>query len=134
MAVAVAAISQPSTCLPLGTLGCVQSALATLMLAMGLSTTPSELKRALSEVPVLFLNAFCCFGLMPALGLLIGSALGCDSETLTGVVLLGSVSGGQASNLFALLAKGDAALSVVATVSTTLLGVLATDNGIRVSV
>ena len=34
-----------------------------------------------------------------------------------GIVLLGSVSGGQASNLFTLLARGDVALSVVCTVS-----------------
>eukprot|EP00957_Ditylum_brightwellii_P198071 15090440-Ditylum_brightwellii.AAC.1 len=44
----------------------------------------------------------------------------------TGLILLGSVSGGQASNLFALLAGGDAALSVTFTLFTTILGAVAT--------
>ena len=39
---------------------------------------------------------------------------------------MGCVGGGQASNLFSLLAGGDVALSVVCTLSTTVLGVVAT--------
>ena len=119
-------VSRPSAFCPLSALPVVQRALATLMLAMGLSTTPAELACAVGEVRVLGLNSLCCFGLMPLTALAVGSALKCDAEMLTGVVLLGAVSGGQASNLFALLANGDAALSVVATTTTTLLGVLAT--------
>ena len=51
---------------------------------------------------------------------------------MTGILLLGSVSGGQASNLFTLLAGGDVALSIICTLSTTLLGVLATPLLVKV--
>ena len=50
------------------------------------------------------------------------AALGLDADARAGLLLLGCVSGGQASNLCALLGGGDAALSVVLTTSTTLLG------------
>ena len=97
------------------------------MLAMGLTLTPAAFARAAAAAPVpLALNAACCFALMPALALGVSAALACDASARAGVVLLGAVSGGQASNLFALMAGGDAALSVLLTVSTTLLGVGAT--------
>ena len=63
---------------------------------------------------------------MPLLAVALARALALPSTTAAGLVLLGSVSGGQASNLCALLAGGDLALSVVLTVSTTVLGVVAT--------
>jgi len=64
------------------------------------------------SLSIVIINAVLCFTMMPL-------------QTV-GMVLLGSVSGGQASNLFALLAGGDVALSVVCTLSTTILGVIAT--------
>ena len=54
------------------------------------------------------------------------AALGLDADARAGLLLFGCVSGGQASNLCALLGGGDAALSVVLTTSTTLLGCVAT--------
>merc|ERR1719181_1051851 len=57
---------------------------------------------------------------MPLLGLLLGKVLGFDGSMLAGLVLVGSVNGGQASNLCTLIAGGDVALSVLMTTSTTL--------------
>jgi len=95
-------------------------------LAMGISTTASKFSRKLRSPFLLLLNALFCFVLMPLLSLAISKLLGCNPALTAGTVLLGSVSGGQASNLFALLAGGDVSLSVVCTLSTTILGVVAT--------
>jgi BASS family bile acid:Na+ symporter len=42
-----------------------------------------------------------------------------DGPTRVGLILLGCVSGSQASNICALIAGGDVALSIVLTLSTT---------------
>jgi BASS family bile acid:Na+ symporter len=104
----------------------MQGALAVLMLVMGLTISPSDLSRAFQSPGVLVLNGVCCFGIMPLLAIFLSRIFGFTPDQTIGTVLLGSVSGGQASNLFALLAGGNVALSVVCTLSTTVLGVLAT--------
>jgi BASS family bile acid:Na+ symporter len=112
----------------LGSVSVVSRSLFVLMFAMALSTTPDEFSKACRKSPgILAVNAACCFGLMPCLAVLVArSPLLNNPSQRIGTVLLGCVSGGQASNLFALLAGGDVSLSVVCTLSTTLLGVLAT--------
>ena len=105
-----------------------------LMLAMGLAITPSELQNAMkssSTVLVLALNSLCCFVMMPLLALLVSNLLQLGVNEQAGTILLGCVSGGQASNLFALLAGGDVSLSVICTLSTTLLGAFVTPLLIR---
>mmetsp|Transcript_23855 Transcript_23855/g.38847 ORF Transcript_23855/g.38847 Transcript_23855/m.38847 type:complete len:211 (-) Transcript_23855:764-1396(-) len=110
----------------LGSLGTMQYALSTLMLAMGLTITPNDFGDAAKKPSIILLNAVLCFAMMPLLAIGIASSLKYDAAHTAGIVLLGTVSGGQASNLFTLLAGGDVALSVVCTVSTTFMGVLAT--------
>jgi len=121
-----------------GSLRSVSRSLSILMLAMGMTATPSEVRAALtdrSSQSVVFWNVVCCFILMPllALGLSSGPMMRClglgaqvGPDLVAGTVLLGCVGGGQASNLFALLAGGDISLSVVCTLSTTVLGVVMT--------
>ena len=103
----------------------MQTAFGVLMLAMGLTITPMDISRALQKPDIIMLNILLCFGMMPLLAMLIGTALRLGSDYNAGLILLGCVSGGQASNLFALLAGGDVALSVSCTLSTTLLGIIA---------
>ena len=111
----------------LGSLPAVSNSLSALMLAMGLTTSPRDIGTALSTYrPVIALNFLCCFIMMPLLAFAVSAALGCSREIRYGTVLLGCVGGGQASNLFALLAGGDVSLSVVCTLSTTVIGALAT--------
>lgn len=124
---AVAGVKKSSFVAPtFGSLPVMQKSLSILMLAMGLTITPQDFREAANKPSIVFLNAFLCFGMMPLLAMGISSVLKYNPVQTAGIVLLGSVSGGQASNLFTLLAGGDVALSVVCTVSTTLLGVLAT--------
>lgn len=57
---------------------------------------------------------------MPLLALGISKSLGLSNAILAGMVLVGSINGGQASNLCTYIAKGDVALSVLMTTSTTI--------------
>ena len=107
----------PARCATLGTTASFARGLALLMLSSGLQLKPRDLALALRSPRALVLNAFCCFAVAPACALGLGRLLGAEAELSTGLVLLGCVSGGQASNLFASLAGGDLALSVVLTVS-----------------
>ncbi len=115
----------------LGSLPVMQSSLAFLMLAMGLTITPKDISYALKQASVLSQNVMYCFGMMPLVALGISKLFHFSSSETAGIILLGSVSGGQASNLFTLLAGGDVALSVVCTFSTTLIGVIATPTLIQ---
>lgn len=110
----------------LGSLPVMQKAYVSLMFVMGLTITPKDIKRTVTQPSLLSINALLCFGLMPLLARGIAEALSFSSSQNVGLVLLGCVSGGQASNLFTLIAGGDVALSVICTISTTLLGVLFT--------
>merc|ERR1711871_681283 len=60
-----------------------------------------------------------CYGLMPAMALGLSRLLGLNSAMTAGMVLVGSINGGQASNLCTYIAKGDVALSVLMTTVTT---------------
>ena len=53
-----------------------------------------------------------CYVVMPALGLGLGKAFKLPVDLVAGVVLVGCINGGQASNLCTYIAKGDVALSV----------------------
>ena len=108
----------------IGSLSIMQTSLAILMLAMGSTITPMDISRAVMNPSIIALNNLLCFGMMPIVAILISTLLKLNAEYHAGMVLLGCVSGGQASNLFALLAGGDVALSVACTLSTTIMGIL----------
>ena len=104
----------------------LQPAFATLMVSMGTSLTKSDAQVALRNPQWMLWNAILCFGMMPLLAKFLSGIFRLSPAASTGTILLGCVSGGQASNLFTLLAGGNVALSVACTVSTTILGVIAT--------
>jgi len=122
-------VACPSVATTLNSLTVVQTCLSVLMLSMGLAVTPVEFSKAIRSPSLLVLNTVMCFFLMPLTAVILSCIfprlLG-EGDIRTGLILLGCVSGGQASNLFALLAGGDAALSVVCTLITTLLGAFVT--------
>jgi BASS family bile acid:Na+ symporter len=124
---AIIGVTQTKLVSPLlGSLSVMQNSLAFLMLAMGLTITPKDLSRALQKPSVLVTNALYCFVMMPLVAVGMSKFFSYNTSEAVGIILLGSVSGGQASNLFTLLAGGDVALSVICTLSTTILGVIAT--------
>jgi len=94
--------------------------LGILMFSMGITLTLEDFKRVLSKPGPVTINFICCYVLMPLLGLALGKAFATSPPIVAGLVLVGSINGGQASNLCTYIARGDVALSVVMTTSTTL--------------
>ena len=96
------------------------AALAALMLSMGITLTPADFV-AVAQEPVSVLVQFSlCYVMMPLLALALGRVFGLNAALLAGTVLVGSINGGQASNLCAYIAKGNVALSVLMTTATTI--------------
>lgn len=97
-----------------------------IMFSMGITLTPSDLVRALTRPKAIILGVSLQYLIMPATAYLISRLLGLPTELMAGMVLVGSVAGGTASNVITFLAKGDVALSITMTLTSTLLSVLAT--------
>ena len=115
---AVAGVMRPNT-FSFMTSGAYTGCLALLMFSMGITLTIDDFKRVFAKPRVIGLGFFACYVLMPALAFVIGNALGLSGPLLAGLILVGSINGGQASNLCAYIAKGDVALSVLMTTATT---------------
>ena len=116
---AVAALNEPST------FTWVKSQyftglLGLLMFSVGITTTIDDFKECLKRPGAVAINFVSCYGIMPLLAFMLAKAIGAEGAILAGLVLVGSINGGQASNLCTLIAGGDVALSVLMTTSTTL--------------
>jgi hypothetical protein len=94
--------------------------LAALMLSMGITLTPSDFKKVAARPNAILMQFSLCYGMMPVLALLLGQAFNLDPALMAGMVLVGSINGGQASNLCTYIARGNVALSVLMTTATTL--------------
>jgi BASS family bile acid:Na+ symporter len=98
--------------------------LALLMLSTGITTTVQDFGRVFSRPGPVGVGFLLCYGMMPLLALGLAKGFGLNSAMAAGLVLVGSINGGQASNLCTYIAGGDVALSIIMTTSTTI-GVLA---------
>jgi BASS family bile acid:Na+ symporter len=96
------------------------AALAALMLSMGITLKPKDFAKVASRPNAVFIQFCLCYAMMPILALALGTAFGLEPALLAGMVLVGSINGGQASNLCTYIAKGNVALSVLMTTATTL--------------
>lgn len=96
------------------------AALAALMLSMGITLTPQDFLDVMKEPVSVAMQFTLCYAMMPALALGLGKLFKLDSALLAGMVLVGSINGGQASNLCTYIARGNVALSVLMTTATTL--------------
>jgi bile acid:Na+ symporter, BASS family len=97
------------------------------MLCMGISLKVSDFQRV-AQRPTAVLIAFVgCYGVMPALALLLGKLLlHGDPALAAGLVLVSVINGAQASNLCTYIGQGDLALSVLMTTMTTVGAVVLT--------
>ncbi|KAL3816925.1 hypothetical protein ACHAXA_009120 [Cyclostephanos tholiformis] len=102
------------------------AALSALMLSMGITLTPADIVAVVSEPSSILMQFSLCYGMMPILAMVLGKAFGLDAGLLAGIVLVGSMNGGQASNLCTYIAKGNVALSVLMTTATTVGAILMT--------
>ena len=115
---AVVGVTRPNT-FSFMTNNAYTGCLALLMFSMGITLTLDDFKRVFLKPGVIGLGFIACYVLMPLLAFVIGNALGLSGPLLAGLILVGSINGGQASNLCAYIARGDVALSVLMTTATT---------------
>ncbi|WP_049722727.1 bile acid:sodium symporter family protein [Gilvimarinus polysaccharolyticus] len=100
--------------------------LALVMFAMGLTLSQADFYRVAREPKPILLGLALQFTLMPLAALAVSRVLGLNAELTTGMVLVGTVAGGTASNVITWLAGGRVALSVSMTLTATLASVVLT--------
>lgn len=100
--------------------------LGIIMFGMGLTLTVDDFKRVFTAPKAVFIGAFAQYLFMPLTAFLLAKLLNLPAEVAAGVILVGSVPGGTASNVMTFLAKGNTALSVTMTAVTTLLAPILT--------
>lgn len=106
--------------------GLISYLLIAIMLFMGMTLSSSDFLRILKRPKIISLGLLLQFSIMPFSALMISRLYGLSDELTIGMILVGSVSGGTASNVITYLAGGDVALSITMTTVSTLLSVLAT--------
>lgn len=102
------------------------ASLGVLMLSMGITLTIEDFQRVTKQPLAVIIGFILCYALMPLLGVTLGKAFNLPMDLIAGLVLVGCVNGGQASNLCTYIAKGDVALSVLMTTVTTVAGIFVT--------
>jgi len=97
-----------------------------IMFGMGTTLSLHDFTRVMKMPWPVLVGLVLQFSVMPLAGLAIALAFGFEPEIAAGVVLIGSCSGGVASNLMTYLARGNVALSVTMTACSTMMSPLMT--------
>lgn len=100
--------------------------LGIIMFGMGLTLSPKDFRVVLSRPKDILVGCLAQFTVMPLLAWLMTWVFSLPRELALGVILVGCCPGGTASNVITYLAKGDLALSVGMTATSTLLAPLVT--------
>ena len=97
-----------------------------IMFGMGTSMAVRDFVGVIKMPKGVFIGSFCQFTIMPLLGFTLASISGLPSEIAAGIILIGCVPGGMASNVMAYLAKANLALSITLTAFSTILSPILT--------
>jgi len=97
-----------------------------IMFGMGTKLSTNDFVRVLIMPRPVLIGVALHFGVMPLTGYTIAKVFGFPAEVAAGVILIGSVSSGVASNVIVYLAKGNVALAVTITACSTLVSPLMT--------
>ena len=100
--------------------------LGLVMFGMGMTLSVADFRRVLERPKYVAIGVFAQFLIMPLVALLLVKIFRLPPELAIGVILLGTCPGGTASNVISYLARGDVALSVSMTMTTTLLAPVVT--------
>ena len=100
--------------------------LASVMFLMGLTLNKTDFKRVSENPSPVLVGVIMQFLIMPFMALLLSTILQLSNQLTIGMVLVGSCAGGTASNVMTYLARGDVALSISMTITSTIVGVVAT--------
>jgi len=95
-----------------------------IMLGMGASLTPRDFYLALRRPYGLAVGVISQYGFMPFIGFLMTLALALPEPIAIGLLIMSCMPGGTTSNIFAYFSKGNLALSVLMTVTSTVFGVI----------
>lgn len=95
--------------------------LGMIMFGMGLTLSPKDFRIVFQRPKDIIIGCLAQFIVMPSLAWLLTMALHLPQDLALGVILVGCCPGGTASNVITYLAKGDLALSVGMTATSTLL-------------
>ncbi|MCK8622853.1 bile acid:sodium symporter family protein [Prevotella sp. E13-27] len=118
--VAVVSLAVPSSFIWVDTWA-INPMLGVIMFGMGLTLAPQDFKIVLSRPKDILFGCLAQFTVMPLLAWTLAWAFSLPKELALGVILVGCCPGGTASNVITYLAKGDLALSVGMTATSTLL-------------
>jgi BASS family bile acid:Na+ symporter len=91
-----------------------------IMFGMGTKLSARDFLRVMAMPRPVLVGVVLHFGVMPLAGYAIARMFGFPPEVAAGVILVGSVSSGVASNVIVYLARGDVALAVTITACSTL--------------
>ncbi|KAL7264018.1 hypothetical protein ACSBR1_002052 [Camellia fascicularis] len=122
---AIAALTQPSTFTWVSK-ELYAPALGGIMLSIGIRLSIDDFYLAVRRPLPLSVGFIAQYMLKPALGVLVARAFHMSPMFYTGFVLMSCVAGAQLSNYASFLSKGDVALSIFLTSSTTIASVLVT--------
>ncbi|WP_303758130.1 bile acid:sodium symporter family protein [Selenomonas ruminantium] len=100
--------------------------LGIVMFGMGMTLKVEDFQRVLQHPKEVAIGIGAQFIIMPLVALALVKVFALPPELAIGVILVGTCPGGTASNVIAYLAKGDVALSVSMTMTTTLLAPIVT--------
>ncbi len=99
--------------------------LSLIMFGMGMTLTWRHFTAVIKKPFIIALGVGIQFIFMPFVAWLLALVLELPEQLLVGMVLVGSTAGGTASNVICYLAKGDVALSILMTMTSTLCAVFA---------
>lgn len=122
---AIAALIWPSPFCAIGT-WVINPMLGLIMFGMGLTLNLTDFKVVFSRPKDVLTGCLAQFTIMPAMAWVLTQAFRLPPDLALGVILVGCCPGGTASNVITYLAKGDLALSVGMTATSTLLAPLLT--------
>jgi BASS family bile acid:Na+ symporter len=97
---------------------------AVIMLGMGASLTPRDFYLALKRPLGLGIGVISQYGIMPLLGFALAMSLPVSQPIAIGILIMACMPGGTTSNIFTYFSKGNLALSVLMTVTSTVAGVV----------
>lgn len=95
-----------------------------IMLGMGASLTPRDFILALKRPYGLMIGVISQYGFMPLIGFILATTLPVSDPIKIGILIMACMPGGTTSNIFAYFSKGNLALSVLMTVTSTVFGVV----------
>jgi BASS family bile acid:Na+ symporter len=95
-----------------------------IMLGMGASLTPRDFWLALRRPQGLAIGIVSQYGFMPLIGFTMAIALDLPEPIAIGLLIVSCMPGGTTSNIFTYFSKGNLALSVLMTVTSTVFGVV----------